>query len=213
MLHLINRSPEGQHKMKNLLTTLIASGLLAFGSTANGAFITDVGGAFDGVNVGDVDGLIIQQTVPGNSNPTTELAWADTYISGDAVFVEKTELVTYYSTTADNIFAFKLASDAPDYFIVKNASERALFRNATDFGWGVFDASLFTTIEVCHGNSECKQNQLINLGNGDFEISHVTEINGTDRSLVPIPAAAWLFGSGLIGLVAVGRRKVTDNNA
>ena len=30
---------------------------------------------------------------------------------------------------------------------------------------------------------------------------------------VPVPAAVWLFGSGLIGLVGVARRKVTDNNA
>ena len=193
--------------MKTLITTLIAIGVLAFGSTANAAFITNAGGAFDGVDVGGVDGLIIQQTIPDNSNPTTELAWADTYISGVAVFVDKTAPVTYYSTTEDNIFAFELASDAPDYFIVKNAGERALFRNATDFAWGVFDASLFTTIEVCNGNSACKLDQLINLGNGDFEISHVTEINGGDRTVVPIPAAAWLFGSGLIGLVGIGRRK------
>jgi len=27
---------------------------------------------------------------------------------------------------------------------------------------------------------------------------------------VPIPAAAWLFGSGLLGLVGIARRKKTD---
>jgi hypothetical protein len=27
---------------------------------------------------------------------------------------------------------------------------------------------------------------------------------------VPVPAAAWLFGSGLIGLVAVSRRKKSE---
>jgi hypothetical protein len=29
-----------------------------------------------------------------------------------------------------------------------------------------------------------------------------------DAPVVPIPAAAWLFGSGLLGLISVARRKV-----
>ena len=44
------------------------------------------------------------------------------------------------------------------------------------------------------------------LGNG--EISHVSIYGGdeSDRNIVPIPPAVWLFGSGLIGLVGVARR-------
>ena len=34
-------------------------------------------------------------------------------------------------------------------------------------------------------------------------------IAGTEVSAVPVPAAAWLFGSGLIGLIGVARRKTT----
>jgi hypothetical protein len=30
----------------------------------------------------------------------------------------------------------------------------------------------------------------------------------SSASIVPFPAAAWLFGSGLIGLIGVARRKV-----
>ena len=33
--------------------------------------------------------------------------------------------------------------------------------------------------------------------------------NGSATSVVPVPAAAWLFGNGLIGLVGVARRKKT----
>ena len=29
----------------------------------------------------------------------------------------------------------------------------------------------------------------------------------TDTAVVPVPAAAWLFGSGLIGLIGIARRK------
>lgn len=39
--------------------------------------------------------------------------------------------------------------------------------------------------------------------------AHSMQINGVAGTLaaVPVPAAAWLFGSGLIGLLAVGRRR------
>ncbi len=33
-------------------------------------------------------------------------------------------------------------------------------------------------------------------------------INTLDVTAVPVPAAAWLFGSGLIGLVGIARRRV-----
>ena len=32
-------------------------------------------------------------------------------------------------------------------------------------------------------------------------------LNGTAATVIPVPAAVWLFGSGLLGLVGVARRK------
>ena len=40
-------------------------------------------------------------------------------------------------------------------------------------------------------------------------ISGFVDSSGTAASVVPVPAAVWLFGSGLIGLVGVARRKKT----
>lgn len=40
---------------------------------------------------------------------------------------------------------------------------------------------------------------------GTFTYSHSLELS--DISTIPVPAAAWLFGSGLLGLVGVARRK------
>jgi hypothetical protein len=40
-----------------------------------------------------------------------------------------------------------------------------------------------------------------------YELSHSELFGSSQTSAVPIPAAAWLLGSGLIGLVAVGRRR------
>ncbi|MEA3242882.1 MAG: VPLPA-CTERM sorting domain-containing protein [Pseudomonadota bacterium] len=33
------------------------------------------------------------------------------------------------------------------------------------------------------------------------------DLSATASSVVPIPAAVWLFGSGLLGLVGIARRK------
>ena len=42
--------------------------------------------------------------------------------------------------------------------------------------------------------------------NCNAAVSHITSYSG-DVPEVPIPAAVWLFGSGLLGLVGVARRK------
>ncbi len=46
-------------------------------------------------------------------------------------------------------------------------------------------------------------------------VSQINEINPSNMefmlSAVPIPATVWLFGSGLIGLFGVARRKVCDD--
>lgn len=43
---------------------------------------------------------------------------------------------------------------------------------------------------------------------GDFYFDNATLTAETDVSAVPVPAAVWLFASGLIGLVGISRRKV-----
>jgi len=53
------------------------------------------------------------------------------------------------------------------------------------------------------------------LGNGlDWQVDYLIDFSGTTDfvqlsvvSAVLVPPAVWLFGSGLIGLVAVARRK------
>jgi hypothetical protein len=60
----------------------------------------------------------------------------------------------------------------------------------------------------------------INTGVSDFIYSYTSKVSGgtsliraLDNStfvayeVVPVPAALWLFGSGLIGLIAITRRK------
>ena len=46
-----------------------------------------------------------------------------------------------------------------------------------------------------------------NLSESSRLISDLKFITSVDTTVVPVPAAAWLFGSGLIGLIGVARRK------
>lgn len=46
-----------------------------------------------------------------------------------------------------------------------------------------------------------------NFGGTKYELHMTGTISGTLPVAVPVPAAVWLFGSGLIGLVGVARRK------
>ena len=47
----------------------------------------------------------------------------------------------------------------------------------------------------------------IEAGNGDGRCMTKAAVLGVDLQPIPIPAAVWLFGSGLLGLVAVARRR------
>ncbi len=42
----------------------------------------------------------------------------------------------------------------------------------------------------------------------DSAVGHWVVIDNYQPTVVPVPAAAWLFGSGLIGLIGIARRKV-----
>ena len=44
-------------------------------------------------------------------------------------------------------------------------------------------------------------------GSGALEVPMTFGAGTVNISAVPVPAAAWLFGSGLIGLVGIARRK------
>lgn len=45
------------------------------------------------------------------------------------------------------------------------------------------------------------------LGTWSLGVDGLLTYNGANASVVPVPAAVWLFGSALLGLVGVGRRK------
>ena len=57
-------------------------------------------------------------------------------------------------------------------------------------------------ISACYSPSVC--NVTFNMSSG---IELVLQVDAVPSSVVPVPAALWLFGSGLIGLAGISRRR------
>ena len=68
----------------------------------------------------------------------------------------------------------------------------------TDTGWERIGADSY--LIDFHEEYEC--------GTGSERCANKASIVGVDLQPIPVPAAVWLFGSGLLGLVAVARRRV-----
>ena len=85
--------------------------------------------------------------------------------------------------------------------------------NGTDFNQGAlatgsFDDSANGTLDDGLGSYSMSWSKLITGGSFDGKTGFwVMTGDITASTVVPVPAAAWLFGSGLVGLVAVARRK------
>jgi hypothetical protein len=70
---------------------------------------------------------------------------------------------------------------------------------------------------VCHSAISayvpggCTQNEVIYLALQDAITDGTMKLKTTGLALttVPVPAAAWLFGSGLLGLAGIARRRKT----
>jgi hypothetical protein len=163
------------------------------------------GGTYDGTEVGVVDIWLAETNLFNldNSSPDTETAWVNSILNIDnitASWTVKTENVSYYNVTDVNsgIYAFHVNAGwdvpLPDYFLIKNSTGAALYHNELMYEWGVFDVANLPGF---------------NVGNGDFTISHVSELVG---NTVPEPSISALLGMGLIGMIAVGRRKNTITN-
>ena len=97
-------------------------------------------------------------------------------------------------------------------------------QDAGELGTDIFSATpysdLLTSSSLTHtsGGSAPMAGTINSLGltdapfqgiKGYFDIGTGNSIHIISVSAVPVPAAAWLFGSGLLGLIGVARRKAT----
>ena len=196
--------------MKKIKVLIVALFLCLGMATMGWCYIIDDSNSiYHGDNVGDIDPWIaiiskddfkaIDFTV--KENWQQETAWVNMELSSEsATFCVKNEDVIYYDTNAAGVFAFPMETPPEsEYFLLKNASWRALFQNVLEMNWGVFDPSLLPD-----------ETKGMNL-NG-YKISHVVRLDGTGGGTgtlpVPEPATMLLFGCGLIGLAGVTRKKL-----
>lgn len=92
-------------------------------------------------------------------------------------------------------------------WLASNGNGNLTLTNAPDFVLAVFDPALNGGVGAWVGDSIAEW-----YGNGNavkltFESSGVTYVVDVRPSAVPVPAAVWLFGSGLVGLAGLARRR------
>jgi hypothetical protein len=120
-----------------------------------------------------------------------------------------------YTWTAHNITlqAFNMtggveASMLFDWGVTTNITVTADFQ-LTPVGPGTFS---ITTLDCGGPGGVCDGIAGNAMNNGPFSGFNATfgglaYVTGVDNGQVPVPAAAWLLGSGMLGLVGVARRK------
>jgi len=94
--------------------------------------------------------------------------------------------------TGDNGAVNNILQGAPNWLTTEWQHYEYTFNLAEDAGGG---ASMLFKAD-CGANANCRFDAYID------NLSIVTDVNA-----VPVPAAAWLFGSGLLGLIGIARRK------
>jgi hypothetical protein len=186
---------------KGLASALVVLGMLGLSGVASASAYTINGGATD---VGVLDVLTASATL-ADSGDATELAWIQGVL-GSSYTMTKFDVTDNDWTLADettSVYATDLGLDAGDYFFIKLGNRSGLpdthflFENMDMLAWAVIDLetsfdNFFTgDIDVA----------LKNIG----KVSHIGNVGGTPA--VPLPAAAWLFGSALLGFMGFSVRR------
>ena len=171
--------------------------LLSFTAIGAPMYQTDATGAITGVTGLEVDGSIWDMTLHDGS--FDELSAT---MGTDALY--------------SNLFSLSATFQLIQFTNNNPVSDASLFSGCADF-YALYGCSLDTVYDYQPaGNAVFVHGDMVSLLSVDSHTQIVVapDVNYTNQtyatwqmSSVPVPAAVWLFGSGLLGLVAVARRK------
>ncbi len=195
------------------------------GFTATDVGVQETGGGSNQTHVGlakDDSGLIIKFDASGMENVTLSFDWRTFKVGSSDKFV-----VGYF---VGDLLAGK-TNGFNDYREINlspagNASPQTGGGEDGSWNWDpVNDGNDGDWIELLRGNasnswdSETFSLDLADgesevwlafwLDNGDHDHGKFDNVLVTGNAVVPVPAAVWLFGSGLLGLVGIARRKAS----
>lgn len=195
--------------------------LLTLSAQASAALVVDQESLFQ--RAGGFSGAAVQSFLPSVNS-----------ISGIDVFMYQIATNNGSNTTHMTAKLYK-ANGPEDFNYISNpvlASANILLDTTANFnrfeGWAEFrwnavtvtpesyyvialtaDNGTFSISSTTAGNNPYSRGQILEASaqRDHFDLNFKTYYDDNLVSAVPVPAAAWLFGSGLLGLVGVARRK------
>jgi len=175
-----------------MLVCFTASLMLVFANSASAAVVNSVKGIVDGANTGNDFGI------------TTGYEFFATFIYDDSGLTNTgPETITFDTNGLGNTFSFTIGS-------VSFSQGDDTFGGAIlNFDDGAFDGFEFDTdpgspVEF----SSFGTGSVYNFTGGDSATINGHWDGSTFGAAVPVPAAVWLFVSGLLGLAGVARRNI-----
>ncbi len=178
---------------KTVCSSILAAGMLFSMSTAQAALFnyTITGDVILGDEYGDYNafGLAAGDTITA------------TGVFDDSVLSAGTGTILFGSGTG-NTLTLNIGSTV---FTANNHSSGSPSISLTNFGLDDFDFYALAGTNGANADFDSYLTGFDDLGSlyGDWQ----TNVIITPVSAVPVPAAVWLFGSGLIGLAGFARRK------
>jgi len=187
---------------KLLLVFSTLSFLLAAATNAATLAVDQTGGT---VFSGGYNSPVIQTFMPGQDN----IAGVDVFIGGTAVLTEDVTVNVYSDLDVANPIASDTILDLPRSTWAEFRWDAVAVTPNTGYRFEFLTGSLVVAAQISNSVDPYDRGNVIQGGGNllfAYEDALFVTYYDTEFSAVPIPAAAWLLGSALLGLGVLKRR-------